>query len=99
MSQSGSRKTCLHGRILHRHNRAVPSCWAARCAGRTAGVSGGFELRSYEIRALPLVNAFLERMLLTEMLAEHLPPDDPRTELPTVEGARKRCQEPKLFGS
>ena len=34
--------------------------------------------------ALPLVNALLERMRLAEILAEHLPPDDPRTELPTV---------------
>ena len=33
---------------------------------------------------LPLVNALLERMRLAEILAEHLPPDDARMELPTV---------------
>ena len=46
----------------------------------------GLELQSYEVGALPLVNALLERMRLAEILAEHLPPDDPRTELPTVCG-------------
>lgn len=45
---------------------------------------GGFELRSYEVGALPLINAFLGRMRLSEILSEHLPADDPRTELPTV---------------
>ena len=45
---------------------------------------GGFELRSYEVGALPLINAFLGRMRLAEILSEHLPADDPRTELPTV---------------
>jgi transposase len=44
----------------------------------------GFELCSYNVGALPLVNAFLDRMQLTELLADHLPADDPRTELPTV---------------
>lgn len=44
----------------------------------------GLELRSYEVGALPLVNLFLKRMRLSEILAAHLPADDPRTELPTV---------------
>ena len=44
----------------------------------------GLELQSYEVGVLPLVNALLDRMRLAEILAEHLPPDDPRTELPTV---------------
>ena len=42
------------------------------------------ELHSYKVGAVPLLNALLERMRLAEILAEHLPPDDPRTELPTV---------------
>jgi transposase len=44
----------------------------------------GWELRSYEVGALPLINMFLRRMRLSEILGEHLPADDPRTELPTV---------------
>lgn len=46
--------------------------------------SGPFQLRSYNVGALPLVNRFLERMRLEELLTEHLPPDDPRTELSTA---------------
>ena len=42
------------------------------------------ELRSYEVGALPLLNWLLERMRLREILTEQLPPDDPRTEVPTV---------------
>ena len=44
----------------------------------------GWELRSYEVGALPLINMFLTRMRLSEIVGEHLPADDPRTELPTV---------------
>jgi hypothetical protein len=33
---------------------------------------------------LPLINMFLGRIRLSEILGEHLPADDPRTELPTV---------------
>lgn len=51
--------------------------------GQRAGVEG-FQLRSYDIGALPLVNWLLDRMRLREILSEHLPPDDPRTELSTV---------------
>lgn len=42
------------------------------------------EIQSYQVGALPLVNAILERMQLAEILERHLPVDDPRTELPTV---------------
>jgi len=51
--------------------------------GQQAG-AGGLELRSYQVGALPLVNRLLERMRLREILSEHLPADDPRTELATV---------------
>ena len=51
--------------------------------GQQAG-AGGLELRSYRVGALPLVNRLLERMRLREILSEHLPADDPRTELATV---------------
>lgn len=51
--------------------------------GQRAG-AGGLELRSYQVGALPLVNRLLERMRLQEILSEHLPADDPRTELSTV---------------
>jgi transposase len=52
-------------------------------SGQHAG-RAGLELQSYEVGALPLVNVLLDRMRLAEILAEHLPPDDPRTELPTA---------------
>lgn len=44
----------------------------------------GLQLRSYEVGGLPLVNRLLERMRLRAILSEHLPVDDPRTELSTV---------------
>ena len=44
----------------------------------------GLELRSYDIGALPLLQRIVERMQLQRFLSEHLPKDDPRTELPTV---------------
>jgi transposase len=44
----------------------------------------GVELRSYDIGALPLLENILDRMQLERLLLEHLPEDDPRTELPTV---------------
>ena len=44
----------------------------------------GFELQSFQVGAVPLVNWLLERMRLEEILREQLPEDDPRTELPTA---------------
>src|SRR5437763_13223013 len=44
----------------------------------------GLELRSYDVGALPLLQRIVERMHLRRILSEHLPRDDPRTELPTV---------------
>jgi transposase len=44
----------------------------------------GLELRSYDIGALPLLKRFLHRMQLERLLLEHLPKDDPRTELSTA---------------
>src|ERR1700680_1294596 len=54
-------------------------------SGQRAG-RDDLELHSYEVGAVPLLNALLERMRLAEILAEHMPPDDPRRELPTVCG-------------
>lgn len=48
--------------------------------------AGNVELRSYDVGALPLINHVLEKMRLEEFLSEHLPPDDPRAELPTAQG-------------
>lgn len=42
------------------------------------------QLRSYQIGVLPLVNRLLERMRLRQILSEHLPADDSRTQLSTV---------------
>lgn len=47
--------------------------------------SGPFTLRTFDVGALPLLNHILERMGLERLLEEHLPPDDPRTELPTAQ--------------
>jgi len=44
----------------------------------------GLQLRSYDVGALPLLNPIIERMQLQRILSEHLPRDDSRTELPTV---------------
>ena len=44
----------------------------------------GLELRSYDVGALPLLKRVFERMQLGRILHEHLPKDDPRTELATV---------------
>ena len=44
----------------------------------------GLQLRSYDVGALPLLNRIVERMQLRRILSEHLPRDDSRTELPTV---------------
>jgi hypothetical protein len=51
--------------------------------GQQAG-GGDLKLQSYQVGAMPLVNHLLERMRLREILAEHLPADDARTELATV---------------
>jgi transposase len=48
--------------------------------------AGNVELHTYEVGALPLINHILEKMRLEEFLSEHLPPDDPRAELPTAQG-------------
>ena len=52
-------------------------------SGQQAGAEG-LELRSFQVGVLPIVNRLLERMRLREILAEHLPPDDPRLEVSTV---------------
>ncbi|MGH7224731.1 MAG: DUF4277 domain-containing protein, partial [Gemmataceae bacterium] len=48
--------------------------------------AGNVELHSYDVGALPLINHILEKMRLEQFLSEHLPPDDPRAELPTAQG-------------
>ena len=56
---------------------------AARAAqpGRVAR-GPTWSLRSYSIGAVPIVNHFLGRMRLEQLLAEYLPPDDPRSQVP-----------------
>jgi transposase len=43
-------------------------------------------LRSYRVGALPIINHFLERMKLEEILQEHLPTEDARTKIATARG-------------
>lgn len=57
--------------------------FAAEQSGHVAR-SRGTSLRSYAVGGLPIINHFLERMRLREILEEYLPPDDPRTRLPTA---------------
>ena len=45
---------------------------------------GELQLHTYGVGGLPLVNRILERMRLEEILREHLPEDDVRTELSTA---------------
>jgi transposase len=45
---------------------------------------GELQLHTYGVGGLPLVNRILQRMRLEEILREHLPVDDVRTELPTA---------------
>jgi transposase len=45
---------------------------------------GDWFLQSWTVGPLPIVNRLLQRMRLEEILQLHLPPDDPRVEVPTV---------------
>ncbi len=60
-----------------RHERRGP--------GRTARAKS-HTLRSYTVGAAPIINRLLDRMQLERILKEHLPPDGPRTKLPTRKG-------------
>jgi transposase len=48
--------------------------------------SSGKTLRTYDVGALPIINRILERMRLSEILEECLPPDDSRTRMSTHRG-------------
>ncbi len=50
----------------------------------TSAQGDGLELRSYDVGALPLLTRMFERIQLPRILQEHLPNDDPRTELATT---------------
>jgi transposase len=79
MSQTPSRKPRSSSRTTAAERVPMPPVEPGQRAA-----AGDWELRSYEVGALPLINAFLGRMRLAEILQQHLPADDPRTELPTV---------------
>jgi transposase len=53
-----------------------------RCGHLATG--GDHSLRSWTIGALPIVDHFLQRMNLEEVLQKYLPKEDPRTKLPTA---------------
>ena len=76
MSRRQSKRPTSTSSEVRRRRRSRPE------PGKQA-TSGPFQLRSFEVGALPLVNHILQRMGLEKLLEEHLPPDDPRTELPT----------------
>ena len=69
-----------------RPDRSSPSTRRSRpkvLPGKHAQADG-LELRSYGVGALPLLKRIVDRMQLQRLLSEHLPKDDSRTELPTV---------------
>lgn len=78
MSSKGSRqrRPCSRRSKSDRPRRAIQP-------GQQAS-SEGFELQSFQVGAVPLLNWLFERMRLEESLKRHLPEDDPRTELPTT---------------
>jgi transposase len=45
---------------------------------------GKLQVQTFDIGTLPLINHFFERLRLEKLLAQYLPPDDPRTEIPTA---------------
>jgi transposase len=45
---------------------------------------GDWILQSWTVGPVPIVNRLMQRMRLEEILLLHLPPDDPRVEVPTV---------------
>jgi hypothetical protein len=57
----------------------------ARRAGSLAATSQT-SLRSYSVGALPIINRFLQRLELAEILERHLPCEDDRTKLATSTG-------------
>lgn len=46
----------------------------------------GRTLNSYRLGALPMLERILQRLRLEEFLADRLPPEDPRTKIPTATG-------------
>jgi transposase len=66
-----------------RRRRRQEAFAAPLVAGRAAHASD-MKLQSYQVGALPLINQILERMQLTRLLTECLPPDDPRCGLSTA---------------
>src|SRR5574337_928662 len=73
---SGPRRCSSRRRKSDRPRRSVKP--GQRASGQA------LELHSFQVGAVPLVNRLFKRMRLEEILKQHLPKDDPRTELPTV---------------
>lgn len=48
-----------------------------------SAVAGDIVLRSFQVGSLPMLNHFLERLELPQVLRRHLPKDDVRQEIPT----------------
>lgn len=78
MSRRQSRRPKSKSPRANRRRRPRPE------PGKQAS-TGAVTLRTFDVGAMPLVNHILERMGLEELLQKHLPPDDPRTELPTTQ--------------
>jgi transposase len=75
-SSNGQRRSAARERGRGSEKRPVQSGHEARGAG--------VQLTTYQVGALPIINDFLRRMKLEELLQQHLPADDPRVELPTT---------------
>lgn len=72
----------MDGSRRDRHRQRRPGDKHLLPVGATAS-AGGVRLRSFQLGALPLVNQYLERLNLAEILRQHLPADDVRQAIPT----------------
>jgi len=54
------------------------------CRAGSIAAAGETCLRSYSVGAVPIINRFLQRLKLTEILERHLPAEDERTKVPTA---------------
>lgn len=75
-SQQGNRTGDSRGRRRSSEKRPVAPGHEAR--------GEGVKVTTYQVGALPIINHFLKRLKLGVLLQQHLPPDDPRVELPTT---------------
>src|SRR3954452_15434999 len=81
----------------HHHRRARPTAMGKKRQERDerstpktrpgeVAQAQGHTLSSYRLGALPILDRILQRLRLEEFLRDRLPPEDPRTKVPTATG-------------